>query len=219
MGPLNLLKDATVKKNQGDIDQAIQALREAIALMDQEKAQSRIEYSIEHYLRLPLYLQEAGRPRDAWVEFNNLLISHPEPGNLAMTYDKMRLFLQREGSNDRAITFGIFSIVCRAIHYYQIWQEAIKIDGNSENRVTRSYNEHSPFPFSKAFFEGYISKKNIELRLSPLLKKAKKTHLMEKLQDIILDEMKKIPAVDFNEINKKVAKCGVKNHPLKKDDI
>jgi hypothetical protein len=219
MDPSELLRGATAKKNAGDINGAVQLLREAISFMDQEKAQSRTEYPIEHYLRLPLYLQEAGRPRDSWVEFNNLLFSHPEPGNTAQTYDKMRLFLQREGSNDRAITFGIFSIVCGAINYYQIWKEDLLFDGRPENRTTKSHNEKQLAPFSKEMFEGYISKKNIEMRLTPLLKKAKKTHLLDRLQDILMDEMKKIPAVDFNEINKRIAECWVKDPPSKSTDI
>ena len=69
-----LLKDATQKKNEKDLDGAIACLREAYKLM----AQSSISYPIETYLRLPLYLQQAGHYNESIVEFERLLKNSPD---------------------------------------------------------------------------------------------------------------------------------------------
>jgi tetratricopeptide (TPR) repeat protein len=66
----DLLKEATAKKKAKDIDGAIRCLRQAYVLLEQ----SPIVYPIETYLRLPLYLQRAGRFEDAQREFQELLI-------------------------------------------------------------------------------------------------------------------------------------------------
>ena len=110
--PDELLKQATIKKNSDDLDGAIKLLRTAYKELDK----SSMFYSIQTYLRLPLYLQEAGRNNEAWEEFNRLVLwinSKPRysaevtPMEQSIIWDKMRLFLQREGKNEHAIQFGV----------------------------------------------------------------------------------------------------------------
>jgi len=69
-----LLKEATKKKNEKDLAGAIDCLREAYKLM----AQSSISYPIETFLRLPLYLQQAGRYDESVTEFEKLLKTSPD---------------------------------------------------------------------------------------------------------------------------------------------
>lgn len=111
-----LLKVATEKKNAKDWDGAIAALKEAY----QEIAQSQLGYSLETFIRLPLYLQSAGRPKEAWIAFNDLLFKGIStqnvddatlPMNRSILFDKMRLYLQREKRNQLAEIFSIFSAV------------------------------------------------------------------------------------------------------------
>jgi tetratricopeptide (TPR) repeat protein len=99
--PGQLLKQATARKQAGDLDRAVELLREAYKQIEQ----GNIGYPVDTFLRLPLYLQQAGRTDEAWQEFNLLLkraqaneISSPEvaPMECSTIYDKMRLFLQRE---------------------------------------------------------------------------------------------------------------------------
>ncbi|MEA3436837.1 MAG: hypothetical protein U9R43_10270, partial [Thermodesulfobacteriota bacterium] len=112
--PSKLLKEATAAKQSGNIDEAISLLRAAYKVI----SKGDIDYGIKTFLRLPLYLQEAKRQEEAWTEFNNLLVkgipnqsNDPQlvPMNHSEIYDKMRLYLQREGRNSEAVKFGIFS--------------------------------------------------------------------------------------------------------------
>lgn len=111
-----LLKLATEKKKAKDWDSAIAALKGAF----QEIAQSQLSYSIDTFIRLPQFLKSAGRSKDAWMEFNELLFNgYPNqldndsvlPMNRSILFDKMRLFLQREKKEQLAEVFSIFSAV------------------------------------------------------------------------------------------------------------
>src|SRR5258708_2090283 len=96
-----LLKQATRERDEGNLDAAVETLRRAYG----EIAQSYVAYSVDTFLRLPLYLQKAGRNDEAWREFN-LLLTRGFPNQIqnlellpmehSQIFDKMRLFLQRE---------------------------------------------------------------------------------------------------------------------------
>jgi len=125
----DLLKEATKKKNEKDLDGAVACLREAYKLM----AQSSISYPVETYLRLPLYLQQAGRYKESIVEFETLLRNSPDKiarefSNItkkkqkglsamecAAIYDKMRLASQREKYFSHAVYYQVLSSASRAV--------------------------------------------------------------------------------------------------------
>lgn len=65
----SLHREATELKSNGDLDRAIQCLREAENL----KKNVRTIYPIKHSLRLPLFLQQSGKFDEAMVEFQRLL--------------------------------------------------------------------------------------------------------------------------------------------------
>ncbi len=111
-----LLKLATEKKKEKDWDGAIATLKEAY----QEIAQSQLGYSIETFIRLPQFLQSAGRSKEAWTEFNKLLFGrlqtqlgndNTDPMERSILFDKMRLYLQREKREQLADIFSIFAAV------------------------------------------------------------------------------------------------------------
>jgi hypothetical protein len=90
-------------------------------------------YPIETFLRLPAYLQEAGRRDEAWQAYEALLNNgYPLQLNNAdlipmyqsAIYDKMRLFLQREGSQIPAIAYGVLSYCSWAIGLYRQQRKA-----------------------------------------------------------------------------------------------
>lgn len=64
-----LLKEATQLKKTGDWDGATQALMKAYKSAKSEG----VSYGADVYLRLPKYLYEAGRPDEAWLEYNRAL--------------------------------------------------------------------------------------------------------------------------------------------------
>ncbi len=99
-----LHKQATRYKGN-NWEKAITCLREAQQLMPTVIT----EYPVSQYLRLPLFLQQAGRMKEAKKEFEKLLdmemFSHPHL--VATVYDKMRLAYQREKDYKNAVTYGM----------------------------------------------------------------------------------------------------------------
>ncbi len=156
-----LFREATSKRKSGDIANAIELLHEAKYGAEDENT----IYTVEDYLRLPMYLQEAGRTDEAWKEFQILIgEGYPKQLNvnglpyfdLATIYDKMRLFLQREGKPTYAVEFGVFSYACRLM--------AVRIQRDDESEVVAKMRMQEA--------EELISESNIRKMLKPLLKKA-----------------------------------------------
>ena len=69
-----LNREATRLRDTGDIDAAIECLRKAAARM----RASSMHHTIQTWLRLPLFLQQAGRYDEAMNEFQRLIDETPE---------------------------------------------------------------------------------------------------------------------------------------------
>ena len=176
-----LLKEATARKKAGDLDGAIESLREAFSQTGEDGG----GYGLTALLRLPMYLQEAGRSDEAWGELNELILrmSSGQDKSLAMMdisiiYDKMRLFRQREKKPEGAVIFGIFS--------YLSWATGLHMQERLEE------------------LEDYVSREKLEATILKLLKKAKKGDLLEQICDIVEEETRSLPHSDLNQISKKV---------------
>ena len=178
-----LLKEATIKKKSGDINGAIKALRDSYKILNENS----MLYSIQTYLRLPLYLQEAGKSDEAWSEFNQLIMwantkprYSPEvtPMDLSIIWGKMRLHLQREGKNDYAVQFAVWSYLSWAVGLY----------------MQRREDE----------LKAYKAETNIQKALKASLHKADKEFLTDRLVKIILDSLSSLPRVDYKEVAKTV---------------
>lgn len=112
------LKRATALKKKGRMDEAIAALRDFRRHAERGEA----SFGIESYVRLPLYLQAAGRREEAWEEFYRL-VNKGYPHQLddegcrckerSTVYDKMRLFLQRDGHKRLAVYFDVMCLASR----------------------------------------------------------------------------------------------------------
>lgn len=181
-----LLRDATQKKDEKNLDGAIASLREAYKLM----AQSTISYPIETFLRLPLYLQQAGRYAESIQEFERLLSNTPAQiarafshvseekriGFVAVEratiFDKMRLAAQREKQFVIAAYYQVLSDANRCI--------SLKLHEGTEE-VDR-YNER------ESWIDGIDS----------LLKKAKKEIFIEPLvgRCMAFAQLSTAPALD-----------------------
>lgn len=179
-----LLKKATELKKNGNIDSAIDTLKLAYS----EIKKTNTTYLINTFLRLPLYLQEAKRNDEAWKEFNNLLSQgYPNydrdqevwPAEEGIIYDKMRLFLQREGKHNLAISFGIFSHLKWTIAIYR-----------------QKRNEE---------LKCYQNKTDISEMLKPLLKKAMKDDLVIELVELVSSETANPSKINIAEVKKKIA--------------
>ena len=179
VNPDELLKQATIKKNSGDLDGAIKLLKDAYEELDK----SSMFYSIQTYLRLPLYLQEAGRNDEAWGEFNRLVLwvnSKPRysvevtPMDQSIIWDKMRLFLQREGKNEHAIQFGVWAYLSWALGLYM---------------------QHRKDELNK-----HASNLSIEKTMKPLLRKTGKDAKIVSVISLISNQIGNLPKLDFKQI-------------------
>ena len=110
-----LMRTATALSDK-DPNAAVKTFREAAALIPQ----TATDHGVAPFLRVPRYLQQAGRQDEAWEEFQRLLkdgYPNMQQGGRAWhrmetdVYDKMRLFLQREKRLDEAVLYGVRSIV------------------------------------------------------------------------------------------------------------
>lgn len=174
---------ATQKRDAGDIGAAIDLLRTAYSKI----VSASVSYPVNTFLRLPLYLQEAGRTDEAWKEFESLLthgfpnqLSNPEvlPMEHSQIYDKIRLFLQRETQFDRAVSFGILS--------YVSWAAGL-------HRQKR-----------RSELKGYIKRENIDVHLAPLLKKARKLELKDEFVDVVAGEIIRLPEIDLASLSDRI---------------
>jgi len=177
--PSVLLKEATAAKQSGNLEKAIEILRTAY----KEIPKSGITYSTQTFLRLPMYLQEANKPDEAWKEFEYLLKKGVPnesrdqqliPMYHAVIYDKMRLFLQKEKRNQDAVKYGILSHLSQAYGLYK------------QKRKTE--------------LKRLVNDENLEKLIQKLLKKAKKIDFYEKIFSLIKHEVKKIPNINFDEL-------------------
>ena len=104
-------KEATRLKNAGDLDGAVDKVREAIALIPP----SDTSWVAVSHVSLAQALARAGRNEEAWEEFNWILSTEPPEGmrrslvfsDMSHVFDKMRLFLQRIGRADMAVAYGV----------------------------------------------------------------------------------------------------------------
>ena len=85
-----LLKEATKLKKEKKFPEACEKLREAYS------AEGGEILMIEERLRLPMYLQLAGRNDEGWAELNRLLAKYVGPFDQLRTTAQMEIFLRKE---------------------------------------------------------------------------------------------------------------------------
>ena len=83
-------------------------LREAYSIKGSD------ELMVKDRLRLPMYLQLAGRNDEGWQELNELNIRYTDVFDQAEIANQMRIFLQKEGRYIQAILFSIWAI-CKEV--------------------------------------------------------------------------------------------------------
>ncbi len=92
----NLLKEATVLKKEKKYIRACEKLREAYSANGSENLM------IEERLRLPMYLQLAGKNDEGWDELNRLLKKYTDPYSPPIISHQMKVFLKKE-NNESAL--------------------------------------------------------------------------------------------------------------------
>lgn len=179
--PAELLKLASSCKKSGDMKNAVRILKEAYKSI----SHTSVDHGVDVFLRLPRYQQLAGKPEQAWKEFNLLLVEgYPNQNrdeafivmDHSIIYDKMRLFLQKENCNKEAVKFGIFS--------WLLWSIALhKQDQKKELR-------------------GWITTKKLDALLMELLNKSNRTDLHDELKQLLEKELASLPVINFPVLGK-----------------
>lgn len=184
-----MLREATQLQGPETIGDAIQNLRLAYRLI----AKTNIAYPVEVYLRLPMYLQAAGRADEGWREFNALLATgYPNmlAGDAAWhwmeaaVYDKMRLFLERERRMSHAVTMKVLSIVA---------EQKADLARSAENswvdeRISQRANAG-----------------NLQKRIGPLMKRAGLSGAAGKVIEITAARLKELPDGDDLKFEAQIA--------------
>lgn len=179
--PAELLKLATNCKKAGDIKNAVRILKEAYRAI----SHTATDHGVDVFLRLPQYQQLAGRPEQAWKEFNLLLVEgYPNQNrdkafivmDHSIVYDKMRLFLQRENCSKEAVKFGTFS--------WLLW--AIALNKQNKKKELRSWT----------------TTKKLDAMLLELLDKANRVELQHELKQLLEKELTGLPNINFPVLGK-----------------
>ena len=97
---------------------------------------------------------------------------------LSAIWDKMRLLLQREGKNEYAVQFAVWS--------YLSWAVGLYVQKREDELAT------------------YKAETNIQKALITSLHKAGKEFQLDRLVKIILNSLNNLPSVDYKEIAKTV---------------
>lgn len=117
-----LLKEATQLKKSKQYIEACEKLREAY------KAPGSKDLMVKEMLRLPMYLQLAGKNDDGWREINELNVKFVDVYSQAEIANQMRVFLQKEKQFKKAILFSVWSIA----------KEIERDNSNIENSIKSS---------------------------------------------------------------------------------
>lgn len=181
--PGELLPRATEYKKAGDLDRAIATLRKAYARI----AAGRISYSVQTFLRLPMYLQAAGRRDEAWAEFMRLLEEgyphqpdHPASRlfDRAKIYDKMRLFLQCDGQALEAVKFALLAYLA-------------SIQGNA-------------LQDKPVLAPEYCDVAGVQALVASCLKKTDRQELSQQLVEIVSTELRQPEAIDLERVTSRL---------------
>jgi hypothetical protein len=134
-----------------------------------------------------MYLQQVGRPREGWQEFNDLLFQgYPNQTkdvslvalDRSKIFEKMRLFLETEGKPDIAGVFGVFSRVCKGISLHH--------EGRSrELRTWFSKSACAEFVHGLKLYNGNLGK-------------------LQGIQYAIVGELSEYPNIDFDLLAKRI---------------
>ncbi len=177
------LREAGERKDASDLDGAIKLLERAL----EEVKRENVLYPVEAFLRLPSYMQQSGRTREAWQEFNKLLLTgypnQPRDGVRVMMdrsriLEKMRLFLDRDGKSDIGLVYKTLGQVCEAISQAR--------DDRKREALSR------------------LGKTQCQEMAAELKKYTGNLGPLQDLRPILVEELGKWPDIDFDRMGSRI---------------
>lgn len=194
--PPSIIKELSVQaaayKRQGDMELATDSLKK----MYKEIGHTTTDHGVDTFLRLPMYLQKAGKVNEAWEELNKLLEKgYPnqstDPGiiahNRADIYYKMRVFLEREEKWEYAIVYAFFFFLSRGIAFHLQHRK-------EDSEYIMSHRPHDD-------------------TIARLLRKLDKEDLQKNLQRVVEKALVKLPDVNLNEVRSEILDLLCSNAP------
>ena len=192
--PKKLMNMAFSYNEKGDKDTAIEYLKRSYeAYYESDKTYS-IDYTINDFIRLPLYMHQAGYKEEAWETFNKFLKGYfpvrtsedtlTQGYDLIKTweceviYDKMRISSDREKHYKQSLIYRCLQDFYGAASMY--------FQGKNDD-----LGEGESYEIS------YSKERLINDYLPSSVKKAKVEEDLEKLADLILKAIKELP--DFKK--------------------
>ncbi|WP_413724645.1 hypothetical protein [Sodalis sp. RH16] len=110
MSARELLKEATELKKLKEYDWACKSLRLAYVSADVD------EYiTLKDRLRLPMYLQLAGKNDEGWRELNILAEHTKNFRDQADINNQMKIFLRKEGNIKQSVIHGVYAFILEVI--------------------------------------------------------------------------------------------------------
>ena len=210
-----LLKEATKLKKENKLDEACDALREAYKCAEPD------ELLIKEYLRLPMYLQLAGRNDEGWATLNELNMKFIDGFSQVDIANQMRIFLEKEKNYKKALVFQAWTICCE-INRDKGSAQKIANDTDelakhnlldSEGSIYGYTNQGNPIsdPTYKQFYdraENAVSKELISERITSLLKKQKQIEQKDQLTELLAEylasnakyELRSVSEIVLNQI-------------------
>jgi len=151
-------------------------------------------YGVGELLRLPLHLQQANKFEEALEIMDDLAIKFSDPYSISAIADKRRLMLQREKRYLEAVTDGITSYLFNLLGLHKSAtqnSESVK-DTVSDDEYTLIVRTHfaNNVQYCLEQIRTMQSEDYIKDMLLKLLKKAKRTDLLDELTQLILHQIK-----------------------------
>lgn len=177
-----LAKSSVQAKRAGNLNHAIDLLRQAISRQEHEDIAG---FVFDWRIRLAMYLQAADRGEEGWQELialKQFVVEEVNPGTgslmLSNVEDKMRLFRQREGRHTDAIEHSIWSLMHWAYGLHVL------------DRIHELDDYRQPATIQKA--------------ITSVLRKAGKLDVASQVVELVARHMNSLPEFDPDEVNKKL---------------
>ena len=187
--PKKLMNIAFSYKEKKDWDSAIEYLKKSYEAYYESPLEYPYDYNIQDFLRLPLYMHQAGYKEEAWETFEKFLkgylpVKTPNETGLEYDinktwecrdiYDKMRVSSDRDKNYIQSLIYRCLQEFYGAAHMY--------FEGENDDLGVGESHEIS---FSR--------ERLMNNYLPTNLKKAKVSGNLEKLADLILKAIKELP--------------------------
>jgi tetratricopeptide (TPR) repeat protein len=178
----DLMKESTALKKAGKFNEAVEKIKEAY----KEAQEKSLTLTVNDYLKLPPYLQKAGKNDEAWAWFNDLIRSFAsDPMSLSQIYGKLGLFRERENNPKDAIKYNVLSSMywCLGLH---------------EQVTQQGWTDRKP--------ELTCCKQSISDGYGKILKKAGCEHLEDGLKKLITEHMRVFPNIRMPDVVRDINK-------------